>query len=71
MARRLRIVYRAISSRLIYKARMSLGDQVRQPSASSVNSELLAPFCRARADQVPTKKNAPYLGAFRESDLSA
>ena len=55
MARRLRIVYRAISSRLVYKARMSLGDQVRQPSASQcelgTSRSLLPSSRRPSADQ--------------------
>ena len=70
MAKVLRIVYLANSNRLIYKARLWLGDQGSRVR-TSVDSELLVPFCQARADSVPTKKNAPNLGAFREPDLSA
>lgn len=70
MARGLRIVYRAIFSRLIQKARLSLGDQVLQPSASQhglgTARYLLPSTRRPSADQ----KKAPNLGAFHESDLS-
>ena len=55
MARRLRIVYRSISSRLIYKARLSLGDQVLQRSASQcelgTSRSLLPSSRRPSADQ--------------------
>jgi hypothetical protein len=71
MAKVLRIVYLANSNRLIYKARLWLGDQALQPSAYQcglgTSRSLLPSSRRFSADQ----KNAPNLGAFREPDLSA